>query len=192
MNTKRMSWTIEEQKDEIQARQDELDLRWREFAQMEAVEYMHEFWADKRAEIRQAEANLGAARAILWAMANDRPREESPFFDREKSIYTPEPVKPPTFEQPVPLMLQTCDHPCTRVRLEKMRDYAMPRYHARFDSDLYRAAVQDNGDDYAERGNALIDEALALCGHPYYSASNTAWTLAELAFLVPFTKEWGV
>lgn len=57
------------------------------------------------------------------------------------------------------------------------------KYEARYDNDLYRAAV---GDD-TQKGVHLSNTALALCGHPCYvvdlSFGNDA---AAMAFLVKF------
>ena len=57
---------------------------------------------------------------------------------------------------------------------------AMKRYHAHYHNDLYRDAVEGKSVEYA---NALIDEALAICGHPYYKLSRRRWAKPARAFL---------
>ena len=60
---------------------------------------------------------------------------------------------------------------------------AMRRYHHRFDNDAYLRAIADKSVAYA---NALIDEALALCGHPYYKLSRRHWARPARTFLARF------
>ena len=62
---------------------------------------------------------------------------------------------------------------------------ASRRYHARFDNDAYRTAVEGKAVAYA---NALTDEALALCGHPYYKLSRRHWARPAQSFLRLFRR----
>ena len=60
---------------------------------------------------------------------------------------------------------------------------AMLRYHNHFANDTYRKATDGKTVAYA---NALIDEALAICGHPWYKLSRRHWAKLALAFLERF------
>ena len=57
---------------------------------------------------------------------------------------------------------------------------AMKRYHSCYDNELYRKATEGKSVEYA---NALTDEALALCGHPYYRLSRRRWAEPARAYL---------
>lgn len=72
-----------------------------------------------------------------------------------------------------------------RDRTNYMMQAAYSKYANRFDNGLYTRATYRVGNN---RANRLIDEALALCGHPSYNITYTEWNEAELAFLVKFTK----
>ena len=61
---------------------------------------------------------------------------------------------------------------------------AMQKYHRGFVNDVYRSAVEGKSAGYA---NALIDEALALCGHPYYRLSYRRWAQSAQDFLKLFS-----
>jgi len=61
--------------------------------------------------------------------------------------------------------------------------YAMQRYHARFNNVAYIAATEGKSVQYA---NALIDEAMAICGHPYYKLSHRRWAAEAQDFLKTF------
>jgi hypothetical protein len=60
---------------------------------------------------------------------------------------------------------------------------ATKKYHAHFNNVLYTKAIQGKTTQYA---NALIDEALALCGSPHYKVSFRNWSQEAIAFLKPF------
>jgi hypothetical protein len=60
---------------------------------------------------------------------------------------------------------------------------AMLRYHSRFDNERYRTATDGKSVQYA---NALIDEALAICGHPWYRLSHRHWAAEAEGFLKRF------
>ena len=62
---------------------------------------------------------------------------------------------------------------------------AMARYHSRFDNERYRTAIEGRSINYA---NALTDEALAICGHPYYRLSRRYCSAAARAFLEVFSR----
>jgi len=86
-------------------------------------------------------------------------------------------------------------HPVIGRYIREMSNRAMPRYHGHFDAELFKRALmavcgtEDRSN--VKRSNELIDEAMALCGHPAYGISETQWSPAEMAFLEPFTREWG-
>ena len=60
---------------------------------------------------------------------------------------------------------------------------AITRYNNRFDPAAYNAATKGRSTRWA---NALISEALAICGHPHYRLSRRRWGKAALAFLALF------
>jgi hypothetical protein len=60
---------------------------------------------------------------------------------------------------------------------------AMTRYHAYYDNDAFRHATHGKTSVYA---NALIDEAMAICGHPYYRLSHRHWAGEAQEFLSKF------
>lgn len=70
---------------------------------------------------------------------------------------------------------------------QKSCERATARYTTGFDSRLYQAAVGKNH----ERGNRLINKAMALCGHPSTMTFEPTDQLseAELAFLARFGTE---
>lgn len=68
---------------------------------------------------------------------------------------------------------------------------AMKMYHAHYNNDLYREATRlsDGTEKAVGYCNALIDEALALCGHPYYKRSGRRWCSQAIDFLQCFARE---
>jgi hypothetical protein len=62
---------------------------------------------------------------------------------------------------------------------------AMQRYHARYDNVAFTAATEGKTSAYA---NALIDEALAICGHPWYGLSHRHWSAEAVDFLRKFGR----
>ena len=60
---------------------------------------------------------------------------------------------------------------------------ALKKYTSHFNNVLYRAATEDKPLAYA---NKLIDDALALCGHPEYAFSGMNYCDEALAFLAGF------
>ena len=73
------------------------------------------------------------------------------------------------------------------TQIRRMADLAMAMYYARYDSTSYLAATTGKSVAYA---NALIDESLALCGHPMYKVSiNRKWGKNALAHLANFAQE---
>ncbi len=62
----------------------------------------------------------------------------------------------------------------------RQKAVAMRRYHRRYVNTVYRGATDRKSVEYA---NALIDEALAICGHPQYKLSRRWWAEPALAFL---------
>jgi len=61
---------------------------------------------------------------------------------------------------------------------------ATERYHKHYNNELYREAIEGKTVTYA---NWLIDEALAICGHPREKLSYRNWSPAALAFLEKFS-----
>ena len=74
-----------------------------------------------------------------------------------------------------------------RERIEshkaRMAKTAMDRYNQNFDNASYLAATSGKSARYA---NALIDEAMALCGHPAYKVSYRNWSEDALRHLSAF------
>ena len=60
---------------------------------------------------------------------------------------------------------------------------AQQRYSERFDAHLYNVATARKSSVYA---NALIDDALAICGSPYYKLSDRRYSAEALTFLQLF------
>ena len=74
-----------------------------------------------------------------------------------------------------------------RIKLgESMNQAATARYHEYFDSQAYLAAIQHTSVAYR---NALLDEALAICGSPFYKLSRRQWSKAAQVFLMLFVTE---
>lgn len=63
---------------------------------------------------------------------------------------------------------------------------AMNRYHRQHHSNLFDAAIKDKSNGYA---NALIDEAMALCGHPWYKLSHRRWGEKAKEYLWWFVQQ---
>lgn len=62
---------------------------------------------------------------------------------------------------------------------------AMRQYNRRYNNVAFLRATSDS-----ERACALIDEAMALCGHPSFSINRgMRWTEEELEFLALFCEE---
>ena len=73
----------------------------------------------------------------------------------------------------------------TRYQLgSRGSDTATVKYSSRFFAHLYNAATKGKSTEYA---NALIDDALALCGSPFHKLSRRHWGEKALLFLDPFT-----
>jgi len=62
-------------------------------------------------------------------------------------------------------------------------DRVMAKYGARYNNDVYLAATQGMS---TEDANLLIDDALAMCGSPFYKLSETRWEPEALEFLKLF------
>ena len=72
----------------------------------------------------------------------------------------------------------------TKFDLGEDRFYrAQNVYNMHFDNVRYTAATQGKSTQYA---NALIDEAMALCGSPYHKMSDRRWSTEAVAFLERF------
>ncbi len=59
---------------------------------------------------------------------------------------------------------------------------AAQRYSRQYDNSLYCAARTGDG----EHDNMLLDEAMALCGHPAYQMRHRERGIEEYAFLARF------
>lgn len=62
-------------------------------------------------------------------------------------------------------------------------DLAAALYQARFRPIAYQRATGHRSNRYA---NALIDDAMAICGSPYYKISQRKWPRAAVEFLELF------
>ena len=71
------------------------------------------------------------------------------------------------------------------ARRGNMYRRAMNRYHKFYDNETYKAATEGKSSEY---GNALIDEAMALCGAPDYKVSNREWDEKAMAHLAKFCQ----
>jgi len=61
---------------------------------------------------------------------------------------------------------------------------ALTFYHSRYVNHTYSRATHGKSSNYA---NALINEALAVCGAPSYRLSRRRWSQAALTFLKLFS-----
>jgi len=68
---------------------------------------------------------------------------------------------------------------------DEMHAEAMAKYNGRYDNAIYIAATEFPGKT-VERILALQEDAMALCGSPYYHRSFLDWAPEELAFLALF------
>lgn len=60
---------------------------------------------------------------------------------------------------------------------------AMEKYHKRYDNNSYIKATEGLGVQYA---NKLIDDCMALCGHPNYKLSHIKWSQDAIEHLKLF------
>lgn len=66
---------------------------------------------------------------------------------------------------------------------EKQTALGMATYNKKFNSRLYNTATNGKG---VRHNNALINDAMAICGHPSYKLGNRRWSSAALDFLALF------
>ena len=62
---------------------------------------------------------------------------------------------------------------------------AVKRYTLFYDNDVYRKAARQYGTNYVKL-NALLDDAMFVCGSPYHHCQGINWTGDQLAFLMLF------
>lgn len=62
----------------------------------------------------------------------------------------------------------------------RQADIAISKYHFCFNAPIYNGATKDKSYQYC---NALLDEALAICGDPRYKVSNRKWSALAIRFL---------
>lgn len=75
----------------------------------------------------------------------------------------------------------------TQHHLARRQDIAAMRlYNARFDNRVYTRATINRNATYS---NALIDDAMAICGHPSFALSWRHWSPEAIAFLSLFAQE---
>lgn len=67
--------------------------------------------------------------------------------------------------------------------LRRKTEEAMDFYHKRYGNGIYTAATEGASGD---RCNALLDSAMALCGHPRLGFVDLDWGDKELGFLALF------
>ena len=60
---------------------------------------------------------------------------------------------------------------------------ALTRYNSRYENALYMVATRGMN---SKSANALIDDALAICGHPSYKRSARRWNKRAQKFLAQF------
>ena len=72
------------------------------------------------------------------------------------------------------------------TQIRRMAVLAFARYNGLYDNNLYTRATTGRTVVYS---NALIDQALAICGHPNYRVSFRHWGKDALAFLANFAQE---
>lgn len=65
---------------------------------------------------------------------------------------------------------------------------AVRHYHAHYDNAMFTRAVEAT-DASVERSNALLDSAMALCGHPRCPFVDYGWSDEENAFLALFIDQ---
>ncbi len=64
---------------------------------------------------------------------------------------------------------------------------ASEKYNDRFNNVLYAEATKTMTSKYA---NQLIDDAMALCGDPFFSLTRIRWGAKAKAFLAQFKVDW--
>lgn len=67
--------------------------------------------------------------------------------------------------------------------IKRQSERASRIYHACYDNTAYMKAVHGRSVTYA---NALLDEAMAVCGHPRFVLSFRNWSPNAIAFLERF------
>ena len=65
---------------------------------------------------------------------------------------------------------------------------AINKYNRRYNNGIYTAATTGKSTRHA---NALMDDAMAICGHPHYKLSNRRWSSEALEFLGLFVEREG-
>lgn len=71
---------------------------------------------------------------------------------------------------------------------DRQHDLATALYNRYYDNYLYQRATVGRSLKYA---GALMDEALALCGSPYYKVSRRNWCPKAVDFLYRFAMQAG-
>jgi len=70
------------------------------------------------------------------------------------------------------------------VQMQESR--ACQIYHTCYDNTSFYKATSEKTSKYA---NALIDAALAICGHPSYALTHRNWSADAIAFLEKFDAD---
>lgn len=70
----------------------------------------------------------------------------------------------------------------------KQQELAMMLYNRYYDNHLYQRATAGKSSKYA---NALMNDAMALCGSPYYKVSRRNWNSKAVDFLYRFAMQAG-
>ncbi len=79
------------------------------------------------------------------------------------------------------------DRAAIRAEMDKRHQAAVKRYQQCYNNALYqRATAGKRTQRRIVRANKMLDEAMAMCGSPYYKVTYTKWTDAEIDFLAPF------
>ena len=74
-------------------------------------------------------------------------------------------------------------NPRMRLQADIRHGNAQNWYNAHFKNHIYNKATMGKSAAY---GCALQDDAMALCGSPYFKVSNRKWSQAALDFLALF------
>ena len=85
-------------------------------------------------------------------------------------------------------MSQSYNDARIQLRIDQASTTASNHYHYRQHQarHAYAKATKGKSVGYC---NALIDEAMAICGSPYYGVTHRKWSSHALEFLAYFAKE---
>jgi len=76
-------------------------------------------------------------------------------------------------------------NPQVQLQADIQHGLAQNWYNAHYDNHLYNKAIANKSPEY---GCALQDDAMALCGSPYFKLSHRRWSPAASEFLAQFSR----